>query len=85
MTNPMFRTYSFIYEKFLLAQGSVLVLCTKFNVQIGVVDMLVTHGVTNVWSPPWLYASSAKNKTSFEAKINKIVCNFSYFSQMQRL
>ena len=35
MTNPMFRIYSFIYEKFLLAQGSALVLCTKFNVQIG--------------------------------------------------
>ena len=26
---------SFIYEKFLLAQGSLLVLCTKFNVQTG--------------------------------------------------
>ena len=24
MTNPMFRIYSFIYEKFLLAQGSVV-------------------------------------------------------------
>jgi hypothetical protein len=35
MTNSMFRIYSFIYENFLLAQGSVLVLCTKFNVQIG--------------------------------------------------
>ena len=34
MTNPMFRIYSFIYKKFLIAQGSVLVLCTKFNVQI---------------------------------------------------
>ena len=35
MTDPMFRIYSFIYEKFLLAQVSVLVLCTKLNVQIG--------------------------------------------------
>ena len=42
----MFRIYSFIYEKFLLAQGSVLVLCTEFNVQIGLVDTLVTH--TNI-------------------------------------
>ena len=34
MTNPMFRIYSFICEKFKLAQASVLVLCTKFNEQI---------------------------------------------------
>ena len=39
----MFRSYSFIYEKFLLAQWSVLVVCTKFNVQIRLVDTLVTH------------------------------------------
>ena len=32
MTNPI---GSFIYQKFLLAQGSVLVRCTKFNIQIG--------------------------------------------------
>jgi hypothetical protein len=67
----MFRIYSFIYEKFLLAQGSVLVLCTKFNVQIGALDTLVIHANNNgvwpnflVWSPPWLYASSVKNKTN---------------------
>ena len=35
MTNPMFRIYSFIYEYFLLVQGTVLVLSTKFNLQIG--------------------------------------------------
>ena len=32
MTNPI---DSFIYQKFLLAQGSVLVPSTKFNIQIG--------------------------------------------------
>ena len=32
-TSP--RIHSFIYKKFLPAQGSVLVLCTKFNVQTG--------------------------------------------------
>ena len=35
MTNLMFRIYSLIYEKFLLAQWSVLVFCIKFNVQVG--------------------------------------------------
>ena len=32
-TSP--RIHNFIYKKILPAQGSVLVLCTKFNVQIG--------------------------------------------------
>ena len=69
MSNPMFRIYSFIYENFLLAQGSVLVFCTKFNVQIGA-GRHVSHPCKHEWvwlnslvrRPPWLYASSVKNK-----------------------
>ena len=34
-TSP--RIHNFIYKKILPAQGSVLVLCTKINVQIGAV------------------------------------------------
>ena len=72
MTNPMFRIYTFIYENFLLAQGSVVVFCTKFNVQIGVVDMLVTHanmkgfGLTHLFGdhrgymPPQLKTNKTK-------------------------
>jgi hypothetical protein len=65
MTNPMFIIYSFIYEKFILAQGSVLNLMYRS----GLVATLVTHANTNgvwpnflVWSLPWFYAISVKNK-----------------------
>ena len=67
MTNAMFRIYSFIYEKFLLAQGSVL----NSMYRLGLVDTLVTHAnMKRAWPnslvrrPPWLYASSVKNKTN---------------------
>ena len=43
MTNPMLRIYSFIYQKFLLAQGSVLVLVLNSMYRSGLVDTLVTH------------------------------------------
>ena len=46
MTNLTLRIYSFIYEKFLLAQGSALVLCTKFNVQIGAGRHISHHANT---------------------------------------
>ena len=70
MTNPMFRIYSLLYEKFLLAQGPVIVFCTKFNVQIGA-GRHISHPCQyeGVWPnslvrrPSWLYASSVKNKT----------------------
>ena len=39
-TNPMFRTYSFIYEKFLLAQGSVPVQNSIYRLEL--VETLVT-------------------------------------------
>ena len=42
----MFRIYSFKYEKNLLAKGSVLVLCTKFNVQIGAGRHVSDYGNT---------------------------------------
>ena len=59
MTEPMFRIYIFIYEKFLPAKGSVL----NSMYRLGLIDMLVFH--TNiVWRPPWLYASSVKEKQS---------------------
>jgi hypothetical protein len=44
----------------------------------GLVDTLVTHANANgvwpnflVWSPPWLYASSVKNKTSKKVQFIK--------------
>ena len=40
MTNPNFRIYSFIYQKFLLAQGSVL----NSMYRSGLVYTLVNHG-----------------------------------------
>merc|ERR1712051_1163724 len=66
MTNPI---DSFIYQTFLLAQGSVLVPSTKFNIQIGA-GRHVSHPCYHegAWPnslarrPPWLYASSVKNK-----------------------
>ena len=39
MMNPIFRIYSFMYKKFLLAQYSVL----NSMYRSGLVDMLVTH------------------------------------------
>ena len=86
MTNPTLRIYSFIYEKFLLAQGSALVLCTKFNVQIGAGRPVNTNGVWPnflVWSPPWIYASSVKNKNK-TLKPGKLVDNEIIVSQFLR-
>ena len=59
MTEPMFRIYIFIYEKFLPAKGSVL----NSMYRLGLVDTLVTPANSLVGRPPWLYASSVKNKT----------------------
>ena len=67
MTNFMFRIYSYMYEKILIAKGSVL----DSMYRLGLVNMLVTRANTNgvwpnflVWSPPWLYASSVKKLIS---------------------
>ena len=46
MTNLIVQNLQLHIKNFLLSKGSVLVLCSKFNVQIRVVVMLVTNANT---------------------------------------
>ena len=62
MTNPKLRIYSFIYQKFLLAQGSVLVLCTDRRSGLGLTPLF---GDRRGFMPPQL-----KIKTKYLVKEN---------------
>ena len=63
MTNLMFRICSFIQKMFLLAYGSVLVLSVQNSMfRSGWLTFKGVWPSFPVWSPPWLYASSVKNK-----------------------
>ena len=67
MSNPMFRTFSFVYKKFLLAQGSVL---NSMHIS-RMVDILVTHANQELGLTPLFGNCLGFMPPQFKTKTNR--------------